>query len=171
MKQKLANVRLLRRTALIVCEGYAEEALIRHCKTIWLERDAGLVVTIKNARGKGAEHVVDYALRQAANAQFDRLFAVFDTDTDWTERVQARVEEAQLQVIAAEPCLEAVLLTVHGQAVTGKTAAALKKQFEKRFGAPAHEPRVYEQHFGAVWLNQVCARHAFLQSIQAVFTA
>ena len=42
------------RTLLLVGEGATEEAFLRHVKSIYAPRGAGLKVTIKNAHGKGA---------------------------------------------------------------------------------------------------------------------
>jgi hypothetical protein len=170
MKEREKSGRTQLITVLIVCEGYAEEAFVRHCKALWVERGAGLVVTVKNARGKGAAHVVDYALRQAANAQFDKLFALLDTDTDWTDEVQAKAKARDLTVFAANPCLEAELLSLHSEPIRAKSANTLKKQFEKRFGGPAHEPRVYELHFSKELLHRASKHHALLRELKDALT-
>ena len=43
------------KTLLIVGEGRHEEAFLNHVKLRYAPRGCGLAVTIKNARGKGAE--------------------------------------------------------------------------------------------------------------------
>jgi hypothetical protein len=48
------------RTLLLVGEGYHEEAFLSHVKQIYAPRGCGLAVTIKNAHGKGAMHVIDW---------------------------------------------------------------------------------------------------------------
>ena len=77
------------RTVLLVGEGYAEVAFIEHLKTLYVSRGCGLALTVKNARGKGALHVVDVAIRQSRNAAFDVRAVLLDTDTDWNEKTQA----------------------------------------------------------------------------------
>ncbi|MEI2642189.1 MAG: hypothetical protein V9G10_07610 [Candidatus Nanopelagicales bacterium] len=43
----------------VVGEGDAEVLFMQHLKSLYVQRGSGVVVTIKNARGKGAAHVVD----------------------------------------------------------------------------------------------------------------
>lgn len=68
------------RTLLLVGEGDAEEMFLRHLKGLFVVRGSGLSVTIKNARGKGAAHVVDFAHRHSLNAAFDEVAALLDAD-------------------------------------------------------------------------------------------
>ena len=86
------------RTVLLVGEGYAEVAFIEHLKTLYVSRGCGLALTVKNARGKGALHVVDVAIRQSRNAAFDVRAVLLDTDTDWNEKTQAMARKAKVQV-------------------------------------------------------------------------
>ena len=37
---------------------------------------------VLNARGKGPDHVVDYAIRQRQNAAYDRIIALLDSDLE-----------------------------------------------------------------------------------------
>jgi len=135
-------------TVLLVGEGHAEEALLRHLKRLHLARGSGVSVTIKNARGKGARHVVEYAIAQTRNAAFDYRLALLDADTDWTDPVRRRAQEARIDVIACTPCLEAFLLQVGGVPVRpGLTSAQLKRRFQECFGTSADDPRVYVDHF------------------------
>ncbi len=146
-------------TALLVGEGHAEEAWLRHLKGLYAPRGSGVAVTIRNARGKGAAHVVDYAIRQTRNAAYDRVVAVLDTDTDWSDVVRKRASQAHIDVIACIPCLEVLLLQVAGVAVREcSTSVQIKQRFELQFGAAAHEPRIYEKHFGREQLDQARLR-------------
>ena len=61
-------------TVLVVGEGTTECAFLRHIKTLYNSRGCGVSVTIRNAHGKGPDHVVDYAIRQCRNAEYDRIF-------------------------------------------------------------------------------------------------
>lgn len=135
------------RTVLLVGEGNSEVVLLRHLKAIYVIRGSGVAVTIKNAHGKGAAHVVDVAIRQSRNAEFDLKAVLLDTDTDWNDKTKATARKAKVQVVAADPCLEALLLAAHGYPVQGKTTANLKQEFSDRFGACAFEPKVYEKYF------------------------
>ena len=65
--------RRIAKTLLIVGEGDSECVLLSHLKSIYVVRGSGWVVSIKNARGKGAAHVVDFTIRQAQNGRALRL--------------------------------------------------------------------------------------------------
>lgn len=139
--------RQVARTVLLVGEGDSEVAFLQHLKALYVTRGCGVAVTIKNARGKGAAHVVDVAVRQSRNAAFDVKAVLLDTDTDWNEKTRATARKAKVLVVEAEPCLEALLLSVHGHPVQHMSTANLKRAFSAHFGASALEPKVYERHF------------------------
>lgn len=136
---KLAARRKVARTLLLVGEGDAEELLLRHLKALFVERGSGLVVTIKNARGKGAEHVVDVAMRHSRNRAYDEVLAMFDTDTDWTDRVRRVATRGRVQLLPCEPCLEALLLQAFEHKTEGLNSQQLKQKFMREFGRPAHD--------------------------------
>lgn len=71
---------------------------------------------------------------------------MLDTDTDWGDEQRTLAREWGIEVIEAQPCLEALLLRIAGQRVPHGTDAC-KKAFAKAFGAPAHEAAVLERHF------------------------
>jgi len=54
--------RRVARTVLVVGEGDAEVMFLQQLMSLFVVRGSGVVVTIKNARGKGAAHVVDFAV-------------------------------------------------------------------------------------------------------------
>jgi len=84
--------RVVRETLLIVAEGDAEVAFIRHLKSVY--RDAlGRAVQEANARGKGGRHVLDVSIRRANNRDHDKVILLLDTDTDWSEAERARHDE------------------------------------------------------------------------------
>lgn len=160
-----AKRRQVARTVLLVGEGDSEVAFLQHLKALYVTRGCGVAVTIKNARGKGAAHVVDVAVRQSRNAAFDLKAALLDTDTDWNDKTRATARKAKVQVVAADPCLEALLLTAHEHPVQGKTAANLKQEFSARFGAAALEPRVYERHFSQEVMEKARLRSPELEQL------
>jgi hypothetical protein len=121
-----------------VGEGDAEELLLRHLKALFVLRGSGLAVTIKNARGKGAQHVVNFAVRHSRNAEYDEVVALFDTDAAWTEKVRVIARKGGVQMLPCEPCLEALLLQAFGQSADGFTTQQLKQRFLSLFGRPAH---------------------------------
>lgn len=99
------------RTVLLVGEGDTEVLFLQHLKSLYVQRGSGVAVTIKNARGKGAAHVVDFARRQSSNAAFDAVAASRHRHS-WSDKTQAAARGARVQVITCEPCLEAVLLDI-----------------------------------------------------------
>lgn len=144
-------VRQQRRTALLVGEGLAEQTFLNHLKALYVLR-GHKQVTVKNAKGKGGAHVLDYTRRQGLQAAFDEKAALLDTDTDWDDKQRALAREWGIEVIEAQPCLEALLLRIAGQRVPHGTEAC-KKAFTKQFGAPAHEAAVLERHFTRAMLD------------------
>ena len=134
------------RTLLLVGEGETEQAFLQHVKALYVQRGSGLRVTVRCAHGKGAGHVVDYAIRQRIH-QFDQVAALLDTDAGWTAAVQKRAREKRIQVLKSEPCFEAMLLRAIGQSANGST-----KDLETRLApfvqGDALDPHNYATHFG-----------------------
>lgn len=153
------------RTVLVVGEGDAEVLFLQHLKGLYVQRGSGVMVTIKNARGKGAAHVVDVAVRQSRNAAYDLVVALLDTDADWNDKTRASARKSRVHVASCEPCLEAVLLSVHHGPVQDRNTAQLKQDFENRFGGAAHDPTVW-RHFNQAALDAALPRVAVLASLR-----
>lgn len=132
---------------LIVGEGRDEEAFLNHLKQLYVPRGCGLSVTIKNARGKGALHVIDWTARQIANANYDVVAALLDTDTDWNAKTEKLARAKKIQVLKSEPCFEAMMLRLIGKSAVGD-AHALKKQFALLVNNDATQSENYAKHFG-----------------------
>jgi hypothetical protein len=135
------------RTLLIVGEGRHEEAFLNHVKQLYVPRGCGLAVTIKNARGKGAKHVVEWTAKQIANVAYDKAAAMLDTDTDWSPAVARLARTRRIQILASEPCFDAVMLRLLGQP-SGGDAKALKKCLAPFLQDDPTQPRNYAEHFG-----------------------
>lgn len=140
------------RTLLIVGEGYAEEAFLNHVKRLYAPRGCGLTVAIKNARGKGARHVVEWTRRQIANADFDSVASMLDTDQDWSEPVARQARAAKILVLKSEPCFEALMLRLLGQSDASDTKA-LKKRFAPYVNNDATRPENYAKYFDKAFLE------------------
>lgn len=140
------------RTLLIVGEGRHEEAFLNHLKQLYVSRGCGLSVTIKNARGKGALHVVKWTVGQAANADYDVVAALLDTDTDWNATTEKLAKTKKIQVLKSEPCFEAMMLRLIGRTAVGD-AHALKKQFSPFVNNDATVRENYSSHFGVACLQ------------------
>lgn len=161
--------RQVARTVLVVGEGDAEVLFLQHLKALYVQRGSGVVVTIKNARGKGAAHVVDFASRQSRNAAYDLVVALLDTDADWNDKTRTAARKSRVHVAPCEPCLEALLLSIHHGAVQGRNSAQLKQDFVARFGGAAHDPAVL-RHFNRLALDAALQRVAVLASLLRALT-
>lgn len=137
----------VQRTLLIVGEGYDEEAFLNHVKQLYVQRGCGLKVTIKNARGKGAQHVIEWTGRQIANTAYDAVAALLDTDTDWSPAVEKLAKKKKIQVLKSEPCFEALMLRLLGKNPIGD-AQAMKKQFAPFVNHDTTQQHRYAVHFG-----------------------
>ena len=161
--------RQVARTVLLVGEGDAEVQFMQHLKGLYVQRGSGVVVTIKNARGKGAAHVVDFAFRQSRNAAYDLKAALLDTDTDWNDKTRAAARKAKIHVMPCQPCLEAVLLTVHSAPVEGRTTAQLKQAFAARFGSAASDASIL-RHFSREVVDEARSRITVLDELLNLLT-
>ena len=82
--------RLARTTALVVGEGHAEVAFVKHLRSLYTGGNVGYAVTVHNARGFGAGHVIEQTIRQSRLLAYDHRVALFDTDAGWTAAAQAQ---------------------------------------------------------------------------------
>lgn len=158
------------RTLLIVGEGYHEEAFLSHVKQIYAPRGCGLAVTIKNARGKGAMHVVDWTIKQIANAHFDVVAAMLDTDEDWSPNVAKQARQKKIQVLPSDPCFDAVMLRLLDLNAEGE-AKALKKKLAPYLGNDPTQRNNYELHFGKECLEAGRTKEPTIDALLKLFGA
>ena len=161
--------RQVARTVLLVGEGDAEVLFMQHLKSLYVQRGSGVVVTIKNARGKGAAHVVDVAFRQSRNAAYDVKAVLLDTDTDWNDKTRVSARKAKIHVMPCDPCFEAVLLRLHHAPVDGRMTAHLKQDFAARFGSAASDPSIL-RHFSREVFNDARSRITVLNDLLNLLT-
>ncbi len=158
-------------TMLIVGEGFAEVTLFNYLRALYVPRGAGLALTIDNARGKGAAHVVNTAARKARVFAYDHVWVLLDTDQDYDERLVSEAKRKKIHIAACEPCLEAVLLRIKGVEPVGRSPE-IKRQFENRYGKTAHQADVYPTHYGlSVLQHDLCMASPVGHLIQAMATA
>jgi len=152
------------RTLLIVGEGRHEEAFLNHLKQLYVSRGCGLSVTIKNARGKGAKHVVEWTIRQIANAAYDDVAVLLDTDKDWSLAIEKKARLKKIVVFASDPCFEAVLLRALGKHPVGD-AKALKKTIAPYLKGDATIRENYREHFGDEQLQVARTRELIVDKL------
>lgn len=161
------NKRQTRKTLLIVGEGYCEVAFLAHVRRFPGVRGQAVEITIKNARGKGAAHVVESAVRLMANFGYDHVAVLLDTDTDWTEEVARQAASKGIQVLASEPCFEAMMLRVLGKAL--QRQKTLKRQFVEHIGNDGTKREDYLKHFRIEILEAARKREATIHSLLQLF--
>ena len=133
-------------TVLLVGEGTTEQAFLRYIKSLYISRGCGVGVTIRNAHGKGPDHVVDYAIRQCRNAAYDRVVVLLDTDLEMSAAVRRRARTRKVQIIGSTPCIEGLLLMILGEHVPA-TSAECKQRYGGALPARLMLPEDYLECF------------------------
>lgn len=146
-------------------EGYHEEAFLKYISPHLAPRGCGLKVSVKNARGKSAKHIIQVAERLSANIAYDIVAVMLDTDTDWDESIAAMAKRKKIIVIISEPCFEALMLRVIKKPATGD-ASTLKKAFAPYVNNDAMVSQNYAINFG---LEVLIAAQDREQSIKKLF--
>lgn len=153
-----------RRTLLIVGEGDAEEAFLKHVKHLYVSRGCGLMVTIKNAHGKGALHVIRWTVRQIDNAAYDSVAVLLDTDADWSAVVERLAHRRRIRILRSDPCFEALMLRLLGQTPIGD-ARALKRQFAPFVNSDSTQRNHYAACFGTACLEAGRSREPTIDAL------
>ncbi len=142
-----------RHTVLLVGEGTTEWAFLKHIKSLYISRGCGVSATIRNAHGKGPDHVVDYAIRQCRNAEYDRVRVLLDTDLEMSVAARGRAGVKKIQIIGSTPCIEGLLLKILDERVPG-TSAECKAQCSGTLPARLTLPEDYRAHFPGDLLDE-----------------
>lgn len=155
------------RTLLIVGEGYTEVAFLSHLKQFPGVCGKDRKITIKTARGKGALGVIQWTGRQIANAHYDQVAVLLDTDTDWSPDVEAIATQKNIRVLTSDPCFEAMLLRVLGQKL--KKPKDLKKQFAPFVKNDSTQRENYAENFGIECLHASRAKEETIDGLLKLF--
>lgn len=151
-------------TLLLVGEGETEVAFLSHVKALYAPRGCGLVVKVICARGKGAAHVVDVAIRQKRNAAYDTVAVLLDTDQDWGPAIAKCALDYGIQVLCSEPMFEAMMLRAHRLSARGR-ADELKRRFAPLVNGDGLDPRNYGANFGDAILQTAREREPTLDRL------
>ncbi len=146
------KMREQKETLLLVGEGADEKAFLDYLKSQLAPRGSGAVITIKDAKGKGAKHVIDWTIRQATITQYDKVGVLFDTDTDWTLTVEKKAKQHKICLLKSEPCFEAMMLRMLNK-TPELDSKKLKKQFVVFVNNDATDSKNYAKHFDVVILK------------------
>ena len=104
-------------------------------------------------------------MRLSRNATYDVRAVLLDTDTDWNNKTQTMARKAHIEVLAAEPCLEALLLEMHRYPVQDRLTAQLKQDFAAHFGSAASQAEVFEHHFTSDLVGEARTRLTVLHRL------
>lgn len=109
-------------------------------------------MTIKNARGKGAKHVIDWTVRHIANTAYAEVAVMPDTDTDWSASIAKIARQTKIRVLASAPCFDAVMLRLLGVRPDAD-AKNMKKALAPYLNHVPTEQESYAAHFGKACLE------------------
>lgn len=151
-------------TILIVGEGRTEEAFLKHIKSLFVPRGCDLRLDIKQARGKGAGHVVEQAIRIAQNAKYYRVAALLDTDEGWSPSVEKKARQKKIQILKSDPRFEALMLRLLGHNPVGNSAD-MKAQLSPFVSDDATVSENYQQHFSQAVILQGRRSEATIDSL------
>ena len=169
---KPKSKRVVAKTLLIMCEGDADEAFIKHVKNLFEVRGGGLRVTPASANGKGARHVVNQAIRHSG--AFDTKAVFFDTDTGYDEETKKKIKQNGLIELVCDPCFEALLLDILDQKIRqNESATNLKREWKKfaklQDGKVASYANAYENLFPKSVIEHAAQNISTLERILSLF--
>ena len=108
-------------TVLLVGEGATERAFLSHLKSLYVTRGCGVSATIRNARGKGPDHVVRQTVGICRNASYDRVVVLLDSDIQLSPAVCRLAKTKKVKILESTPCFEGLLLKILGEHVPNKS--------------------------------------------------
>lgn len=100
------RTRKTNQTVLIVGEGDAEVAFLKHLSRLFHTRDCGVTCTIRNVHGKGPERILMRPKRLAGPIQYDHLAAFLDTDIPLPNDAWIKAHASGVEVLVSEHCIE-----------------------------------------------------------------
>ena len=153
---------------MLVGEGETEVAFLHHVRDLYAPRGCGLRVTIKNAHGKGAKHVLEWTARQRGIADYDHVAALLDTDEDWSDAVAKKAKSARIEVLKSDPMFEAMMLRLIQQSDSGD-ARTLKARFAPFVGDDPLNPKCYSANYGRPCLEAGKSREPTVKALLALF--
>jgi hypothetical protein len=131
---------------MLVCEGYAEDALAQAIRDIYLPRGCGVVLQRKNARGFGGARALDLALEMQLEGAYQAYGVLVDTDSHWGDSQRALAQARGIVAIENTPCIESTLLRVDGYKAPTSTDQC-KRHFTEVYGSPADREGLIARKF------------------------
>jgi len=152
-----------RATALIVCEGFTEEAFCKYLKSLYA-RNCGVSVSIINERGGSPQDVLQRALRHKG---YDRVLAFFDADRSLPESIRKKSVAAGHQHVISQPCAEGFFLDLLNLPVP-RTSEECKRAFDSILrGNAKYDARAYAVPYPQSLLD--ASFHPLLSLLKSAF--
>lgn len=145
-----------RKTLLVVGEGATEAAFLSYLRRLYCSGKKGPKVTVKNAHGKGPEHVLDFAIRSQRSVAFDQVAVFLDTDIPWTDALKKQAEQSKIELIGNTPCIEGLFLKMLDRPVPN-VSAHCKKQLSIALSYDVLKADEYEQWCSLELLDSLAA--------------
>lgn len=146
MSKRRDRKRRIRKTVLAVGEGHTEIGFLKYLRSLYCSTQNRSTIApkviIKNAYGKGPEHIYSTALAERQNKSFDRAFVLLDTDVEWPARLVKDAKKEDINLIGSDPCIEGVFLRILNERVP-LTASQCKQAIRKLLGTDLTEPKNY----------------------------
>lgn len=157
-------------TILAVGEGKAEGNFLTHLKSIYITRNCGFTLKICEGMGKGAKGVIEHAISRKKDTQYDFVFAMIDTDTDWNAKTQKLAAAHGISVFCSDPCLERWLIDITYPTNKTLNSANSKREFKRRYKAEAHTnglfPRIFPEQIIISSVDKVAKLKELVQLVQ-----
>ena len=114
--------RTARHTILLVGEGATDAAFLEYIMSLYITRGCGVSAKVIHASGKGPDNVVNHAIRQRQNKDYDRVVTLLDNDLEMSITARKRAKSKKIAIIKTTPCLEGLFLKILGKNVPGSSA-------------------------------------------------
>jgi len=136
-------------TLLIVGEGPADQAFLKHLHQQFRDTDSALRPKIEKQSGGSPGNMLSNAIRKYRNDDYDHRFLVLDSDVVISQQDRDKARQKGYQILLWSPvCLEGALLDLLGEKIGAQeTAQQLKARLHPRLSGKASEQRAYQLLF------------------------
>lgn len=160
--------RKVKRTLLAVGEGDTEKAFLTFLRSLYCRDGEGVKVVVRNAHGKGPDHVVDHAIRQSTTTSYDQVLALLDTDIPWSDALRKKAKRKKIVLVGSVPAIEGLLLLILERTVP-TTTAACKSELGRIVKTSLTEASAYQQHFTREAIERARKQNADLNVLLTLF--
>jgi hypothetical protein len=167
MRIKMVATRRTNKTVLIVGEGDTEKAFLDHLKSLYVARDSGVSVKVLNAHGGSPQNIVEFAIRQITQADYQLVAVLMDTDVPWPQQTRVMATRKKIILVGAHPCCDGLLLQISGQPVPDQSDRC-KMALAKLMGGKPTSPELLARQFPKDLLDQQGSQIVVLGSLLTI---